>query len=364
MKSKISVVLAGLAVALLLAGPAGALTVQDAAGRTVTVPEKPKRIVCLGPGCLRLLVYLGAAGNVVGIEKFEKSRPQGRPYRLAHPELLSLPVISPGGPASINQLPDIEGVLTVAPEVVFITFMEPAKADELQNRLRIPVVVLGYGKFATYDALVFDSIDIAGKIMGQGDRAKTLRRFTDQAEADIRARAAKAGGPAPQAYVGGTGYKGIHGLTSTDKPYVPLEWLGVANPALGDAAPGHVFLDKEKLLQVNPGTVFIDGSGLTLVAEDYAASPQYYQAMAAFAQGRVFVLYPFTTYVTNMETMIVDAYAAGKILYPKAFADVDVAAKASDVFAFFTGKDVSAQMASDYGVLGAKPQFLQAGAKK
>jgi iron complex transport system substrate-binding protein len=351
-------VLVCLAVTLALAGPARALTVRDAAGRTVEIPARPERIVCLGSGCLRLLVYLGVADKVVGIEKFEKTMALGRPYRLAHPELLSLPVISPGGPQNINQFPDIEGVLSVAPQVVFVTFMEPGKADELQDRIKIPVVVLGYGKFASYDARVFDSLDIAGEIMDRTERAADLRHVTTQAEKDIRDRAARAGRSAPRVYVGGSAYKGLHGLTSTDNPYVPLEWLGVDNPAVKDAPQGHVFLDKEKLLAVNPGIVCIDAAGLSLVAEDFAASPQYYQALEAFRQGRVYVLYPFTTYVTNLETMIVDAYAAGKILYPEAFADVDMKAKTSEVFVFFDGKDVSDQMAADYGALGAQPEFL------
>lgn len=356
-------ILACLVVLASLAGPARALTVTDAVGRSVEVPERPSRIVCLGPGCLRLLVYLGAAEAVVGIEKFEKANALGRPYRLAHPELLGLPVISPGGPQSINQLPDIEGVLAVAPQLLFVTFMEPAKADALQERIGLPVVVLGYGAFATYDDRVFDSVAIAGTIMGRADRAKALEAFTHKARQDVRDRVARAAGPAPRAYVGGTSYKGTHGITSTDNPYVPLDWLGVVNPAIADAPRGHVFLDKEKLLAANPETVFLDAGGLRLVAEDFAAAPEYYSSLAAFARGRVYVLHPFTMYVTNIETMVVDAYVAGKILFPEAFADVDIAAKATAVYTFFTGKDVSAQMAADYGALGEKPQFLPAGGK-
>ena len=55
------------------------------------VPDDPSRIVCLGPGCLRLIAFLEATNRVVGIERFEIAQKTGRPYRLAHPELLALP---------------------------------------------------------------------------------------------------------------------------------------------------------------------------------------------------------------------------------------------------------------------------------
>lgn len=335
-------------------------TVQDAAGRTVQVPVDPSRIVCLSSGCLRLIVYLGAADKVVGIEKFEKDMTLGRPYRLAHPELLSLPVISPGGSQSINQFPDLESVLSVAPQVIFITFMEREKADELQQKIGIPVVVLSYGKFAAYDAKVFESLRIAGIILNKSEQASRIEAFLQAAENDVRERSSKVMSKVPEVYVGATGYKGQHGLTSTDNPYIPLQWLGADNLASRETSDGHVFLEKEKLLSLNPKTIFIDAAGLYLVAEDFTKDPGYYKALQAFKNDNVYVLYPYTMYVTNMETMIVDAYAAGKILYPTAFSDVDLRRKASEVFTFFVGKDVSEQLLADFGPVGAHPQFLHA----
>lgn len=55
---------------------AGSLQVTDMAERQVTVPDDPERIICLGPGTLRLIVYLQAESKVVGVEAMEK-----RPWR-------------------------------------------------------------------------------------------------------------------------------------------------------------------------------------------------------------------------------------------------------------------------------------------
>lgn len=332
------------------------LTVTDAAGRSVVVPAGPKRIVCLGPGCLRLVAYLQATDRVVGIERFETARRTGRPYNLAHPELLTLPVIGPGGPQSIDKEPDLEALLAVAPEVIFASAMEPGTAQRLSDRLGIPVVVVSYGAFGRYDPQVFGTLAMMGTILGREARAKEVADFMQSAEADVRARAAKGlaapGYVRPGVYVGGTGMRGSHGLTSTDNPYPPLDWLGADNVAAKLVKDGHGFLDKEQLLSLRPDILFLDASGLDAMAEELSGQPDFAQSLPAVAAGRVYVLYPFTSYLTNLETIVADAYAAGKILYPEAFADIDPAAKADAIYAFMVGRPAYADMAKDFGPLG------------
>ncbi len=336
--------------------------ITDAAGRTVAVPATVRRIVCLGPGCLRLIVFLGATDRVVGIERFEIAHKTGRPYRLAHPELLTLPVIGPGGPKSINQEPDLEAVLKVAPQVIFATVMDKAVAQAMQDKLGIPVVVLSYGKFARYDPKVFDSLTLAGNILDTPERARAVVAFLQNAEADVRARAAKGakapGFKRPTVYVGGTGLRGTHGLTSTDHPYAPLDWLGADNLAGRFPNDGHMFIDREQLLALDPQVLFIDAAGLSHVADELRGQPEYARALRAIKDGRTYLLYPFTTYLTNLDTIVVDAYAAGKILYPEAFADIDAVKKADEVYAFLDGKPVYGLMAADFGPLGQVPAFL------
>ncbi|WP_233185582.1 hypothetical protein [Thermotoga sp. SG1] len=92
--------------------------VMDLLGREVEIPSKVERIVAARPGALRLIVYLNATDMVVGVEDFERLRPLGRPYILAHPELKELPSIDPGGP---GKLPDMEALVALSPDVVFMT---------------------------------------------------------------------------------------------------------------------------------------------------------------------------------------------------------------------------------------------------
>ena len=80
--------------------------------------------------------------------------------------------------------------------------------------------------------------------------------------------------------------------------------------------PGHVFIDKEKLLEWNPDIIFIDENGLALVKDDYTKNPDFYNSLKAFKDGQVYGILPFNYYTTNIGTALADAYYIGKILYP------------------------------------------------
>ena len=69
------------------------VVVKDMLGREVKVPENIERIVGLRAGALRLLVYMDGTDKVVGIEEAEKRGV--RPYTIAYPELMELPLIGP-----------------------------------------------------------------------------------------------------------------------------------------------------------------------------------------------------------------------------------------------------------------------------
>jgi iron complex transport system substrate-binding protein len=336
------------------------ITVTDIGKRTIEVPANPQRIICLSPGTLRLIVYLGAADKVVGVEDFEKTRPGGRPYILAHPELTRLPVVGPGGPASINKEPDLEAVLRVKPDVIFISYMEAANADAFQKKLGIPVVILSHGRFASFDELIYDSLRVAGKILQAEARAEEVIGYIENARKDLHTRTQ--GIPEtdkPTVYVGAVGYKGVQGIESTDASFTPLEWVGAKNMAKSISADGHSFIDKEKLLEWNPEIIFLDGGGLNLVKQDFAKKPEFYEGLKAFREKKVYVIYPFNYYVTNVSTAIADAYAVEKVLYPDRFSDVDTMAKADEIYTFFYGKQLYEQMTKDYGPLGKSPDFLK-----
>jgi iron complex transport system substrate-binding protein len=338
--------------------------VNDMAGRRVAVPLDPERIICIGPGTLRLIVYLQAESKVAGVEDMEKRYPDGRPYWLAHPELTGLPRCGPGGPAGINKKPDLEAVLALRPQVLFLTYMDGPLADEVQQTLGIPVVVLSYGAFAAFDETVYDALRLAGRILNRDRRAAAVVAYIESLRKDLQARTREiTPGEKPSVYVGGIGFRGAFGIESTEKRYSPFDWLGADNVAerVHNGIGSHVFLDKEGLLKLDPDVIFIDGGGLALVRDDFRKKPEFYKALKAFANERVYALLPFNWYTTNIDTALADAYAIGKILYPKPFADVDPKGKTDEIYTFLVGKPVYPLMKKDYGVIGRKAQILKDG---
>ena len=338
------------------------ITITDMAGRQVEVPCDPERIICIGPGALRLIVYLQAQSKVVGVEDMEKMNRRGRPYWLAHPELWDLPRCGPGGPASINKQPDLEAVLALSPQVIFITYMERQTADRLQQTLNIPVVVLSYGAFATFDEAVYEALAISGNILNRRTRAGEVVDYVESLRKDLARRTQDIpDSQKPTVYVGGIGYRGAHGIGSTDKCYTPFEWTHARNSVenLKPTRGSHIFVDKEMLLKLNPDIIFVDGGGLALVAGDYNKKQSYYDALSAFSHGRVYTLLPFNWYVTNVGTALADAYAIGKILYPDRFKDIRPDRQADKIFTFLVGKPVYEQLAADYGAIGGKVPFLK-----
>ncbi len=328
------------------------MTVTDMGKRQVEVPVDTKRIIAIGPGALRLVCYLNAQEMLVGIEHFERLRPTGRPYWLANPELASLPDIGPGGPNQINKDPHLEAVLKVKPDVIFATYMKPATAGALQKKIGIPVVILSYGTFPAFNRKIYDSIALMGKILKYETRADQVVAFIEGARKDLLRRT-QGVDPAqkPTVYVGGIGFRGFQGIESTDPGYIPLEWVRARNLAKGLGKKSHVFIDREKLLIWNPEVIFVDGTGLNLVRQDFQKRPEFYKALKAFKDNRVYTLHPFIYYVANVGTAIADAYGAGKVLYPDRFQDIVPKDMANEIYTFFVGKPVYGLMAKAFGEL-------------
>ncbi len=331
------------------------ISITDLTNRTVQVPADVKRVVCLAPGSLRLVCYLQKQDLVVGVENMEKKRPAGRPYWLANPQLAKLPTAGPGDVGSINAEPDLEALLKVSPDIVFITYMKPALADSVQKKLGIPVVVLSYGPFASFSPVIYKSLKLMGKILKADKRAEEIISFVLACQEDLKKRTQGIDeGKKQGAYVGAVGFKGVQGIESTDSTYVPLEWIAAKNVARQWKDKGHLFINKEQLLSCNPDIIFVDGGGLPVLKEDMQKKPAFYKGLKAFKTNQVYRLHPFNWYVTNIGTTIADAYTAGKILYPDKFSDVQPAKKADEMYTFLLGKPVYDLMKRDYGELGGK----------
>ncbi len=324
--------------------------IVDLANRKVIIKEKVDRIVCLSPGTLRLISYVKATNLVVGVENMEHKVGRGRPYGIANPKMHALPVITQGGPSTINKIPDLEPIMKVRPDVIFVTLLDREKADLMQKKSGIPVVVLSYGAFASFDETVFTSLNLLGEILNKKKEAQELVSYIQDLQKNLKS-IAKNSQTKPLVYIGALGFKGGYGIESTNSSYPAFEWLNADNVAKKIKATGQHFINKERLLELDPDYIFMDAGGKDIALQNIKKLSKFYNELKAFKTNRVYNLFPFNQYTTNIENAFVDAYAIGKIIYPKEFKSVDLNAKAQEIYFKFLGVNVYEEVLKVHGEL-------------
>lgn len=330
---------------------AGKITVTDLAGRRVEVPIPARRIVAIGPGALRLVCYVNGVNRVVGIENIDREgSPGGKTYLIAYPELKKLPVIGQGGAFSS---PDPEKIVNVKPDVIFAcSFIDRKGAEDLQLKTGIPVVMLDYGISTIINESLYKSLRLTGMIIGEEKRAGDIVNYIKKTQRELDLRTERiANERKPGVYVGALGMRGGHGIESTQAKYPPFVMVNARNVADETGREGSIMIEKEKLLIWDPDIIFIDLGNYNLVKQDYHKNPQFYQALKAVKNGNVYGQLPFNFYNTNIDTAIVDAYWAGKVIFPEQFRDIDPVKKANEIYRFFLGKSLYEELTRTYGSL-------------
>lgn len=306
----------------------------DALERQVWLPEDVSRVVCVGVGALRYSCYLGAADRMVGVEDYETTPGISRLYNYVNFELFrDLPVIGTNG------VPYVEQIIAAAPQVIVMSTSATVQADDMQQRTGIPVVVVR-GSDSTLDNAAFETISILGQLYGAEKRAQELTQGLLAICADLDSRtAAVPDSEKPTVYVGGVSFKGAHGLEGTEAGYGPLSLIHARNLADSTGQSGAFSIDTEQILDWDPDVIFLDFNGMSLIEEDYAKNPDFYQALTAVREGRVYSQISFRSFASNLETALADAYYAACILYPEQFRDIDPAEKAGEIFSLLLGEN-------------------------
>ncbi|BAP63375.1 iron ABC transporter substrate-binding protein [Methanococcus maripaludis] len=331
--------------------------IVDLAGRTVEVPEDVEKIVCSGPGALRLVTYLQADDMLVGVESCEQAdiTGAGKQYALAKPYTIAnvdyfktLPTI---GTQFVDGL-NCENIVNVNPDVIIISMSTAGVADNIQTKTGIPVVVLDYDEFESFtDKDLADPLTLLGKVLNREERAQAVIDFFADAENDISNRISDVSdSEKPSVYVGGlNAAKGSHGIESTSSVFAPFEVLKAKNVAESIETKKQVYINKEQLIEWNPDIIFIDIAGYTsVINEDYEKNPEYYESLSAFKNGDVYLIYRYKSYMVDYGTVLANTYYIGTVLYPEEFSDIDPEAKADEIYEFLVGEAVYDKMAENF----------------
>ena len=326
----------------------GMVTITDAFGREVTIPENPERIAVVGSGSMRYFMYLGLDTDMFVAVDYQDGRLypysyEHRPYALAHPELKEKQEVGP-----TKGVVDNEKLLMSGAEILFMggaTSSNAEVANEIQEKTGVPVVMFYVGNYVTDSEEIQDSLLMLGEILGKEQRAKDLIAYFDAVEDDLQKRV-KGLSADETVYVGGVAYNGVHGLDGTDPTYYPFAVLNLKNAASEVSSvsqTGYAQISKEKLLEWDPDFIIVDLATLT-AAEGGALvelkNDPSYKELTAVKNNMVYTVNPHTAMNVNHETTLANAYFIGKLLYPEQFEDIDPVKKADEIYSFVVGEPV------------------------
>lgn len=326
----------------------GMITITDAFGREVSIPENPEKIAVVGSGSMRYFVYLGIDLDDVCAVDYQDSKlnietVNVRPYALANPEILEIPEVG-----AAKGVVDNEKLLMSGADILFMGGASSSNAEvanEIQEKTGVPVVMFYTGNYVTDAEKIQATLLMLGEILGKEQRAKDLIAYFDAVEADLKKRVAGLSAE-ETVYVGGVSYNGVHGLDGTDPTYYPFAVLNIKNAAAevtSVSQTGYAQISKEKLLEWDPDFILVDLSTLT-AAEGGALvelkNDPSYRELTAVKNSMVYTVNPHTSMNVNHETTLANAYFIGKLLYPEQFEDIDPVKKADEIYTFVVGEPV------------------------
>ena len=309
------------------------LTLVDQADRAVTVPRPVERVVTLAPQPLRDAVIIGAADKVIGIDSLS-ARYAGKLFCVqAHPELLDLPTVGD------YKEPNVEAILELKPDVVFAYANDPEQADTIQEKTGIPAVCLK-GVWIVEPAefgKVYESLRIAGKVLGKEDRAEWLNSYVEDKLDRIR----KITNEIPEEEKPKVYALVWCGITNT-MIYAPIEWAGgnnVAKEYLLSHGLESAQIDPEQVIIWNPDVIFggLKGDFDECVAQ-LLETHRGLELTKAVKEGRVYSVFG-PMFSRDLIQLVAETYYMAKLLHPDKFQDLDVEKEANRMFKEVYGAD-------------------------
>lgn len=319
------------------------LTLTDAFGRTVEIPEKVESLVAIG-GAARIITYAGCADMLVGVTDMDKNNLTAMPYTVVNAEhFAGLASVGSGG---ANDIPYMEEIIAAAPDLIIAM---PGSADTVEDiAAKTGIRVLGINPTEMFDESFYFALELIGEATGTEDRCAEVIDYVKACAADLQERTK--GIPEeskPTVYVGAVSFRGAHGFEGTYANYPPFKAIGAKNVADETGQSGGILVDFEQITRWDPDIIFLNPTNMYLVEEDYLKKPAFYDDLRAVQEGNVYTQPSFNYNWTNMEIAIADTYYAGKIIFPEAFQDIDPEVKADEIFTMMLGQPFYEKMAAD-----------------
>ena len=306
------------------------LTLVDMADRIVTVPRPIERIVSTFPEETRVIVEVGGVDKLVGVSSYligDRYAPNFV-MLIAYPQLKEL-----SGVGSYRE-PNTEQIVALNPDVVISGNSGPDKANILQEKTCIPTVALSAKFDYKGEGGAFEAYRLAGKVIGNEERAEELISFINEEFDKIRAVTSEIPDSEKiKAYF-------CSGITQPYGTYDPIEIAGGINVAAESGYGWETDTTKEHVIKWNPDIILIHSTSKShgfCTIEDILSDPDL-EPINAVKNKRVY--YSKGGYVGgNPATAVTEGPYMAKLFYPEKFEDLDVEEEGNMILKMFYGVD-------------------------
>ena len=325
---------------LIILGKEKKLTIIDQADRTVTVNMPVERVVTLFPSVMRIIVHLGAVDKIVGVSERTHNYGENMVAVTAYPELEELTC------AGNYNDPNLETLVTLKPDVIFMYGGASDVADATQEKVGIPVVCLNPsptgGEFSAPGG-PFDTWRLAGIALGEKERVRAeelISYCNEEIEKVSEITSEIPVSEKPTVYF-------CHAHSASDitravTSYDPLNLAGGINMA-AEIRPdsGSVVMDisKEQIIKWNPDIILIHSFSKepTLSIEKVLSDPTL-QTVNAVKDKEI--NYTKGWYIGwDPATGLTECFYMGKLFHPTVFKDLDVEEEGNEILERFYGVD-------------------------
>ena len=320
------------------------ITITDLASRENTIKQSDsERVLCIGAGALRLYSYVGDISKLVAVEDIDRSVDSNifadvsRPYYDLNKEAFSkLPSCGKGGPQA--QFAETEKILSCNPTLIISEYEDVTKANDLQEKVGVPVVVVKYGQKSVFDDNIKSSLTLLGKILGKEDKAEKINNYISTCKNELENNAKEVKDEdKPSMYVGCLGNWGKQDIYSTSASFPLFEVSNINNCVTSDLVSNGT-LEKEAFFNLNPDKIILDSAGLTKFKTSYEADSTMFDSLDAFKNNEIYLEMPFNAYYTNIEVALMDAYFIASVSYPEIYKDYDLESKYDEISDAFLGQ--------------------------
>lgn len=336
-----------LACATLLSLPAAQAdrTLTDQLGRQVTLPDHVTRAVVLQHQTLNLLVQLNASDDVVGVLSSWKKQ-LGPEFARFMPGIEKL--ATPGDLTQVN----IESLLALHPQVVFVANYAPAEMINQIENAGVPVVAVSLREDAAgeknkmnptmadeetaYNNGLKQGIRLIGDVVDRKQQAETLIKYTFDARAKFNASVANI--PAEKRVRVYMANPDLNTYGSGKYTGLMMEHAGAMNVAAA-TVKGAKQVSLEQVLQWDPQVIFVQDRYPEVVKE--IQSDPNWQNIDAVKNHRVWLMpeYAKAWGYPMPEALAIGELWMAKKLYPQQYNNVDVDAQAQDYYTRFYRTD-------------------------